>query len=368
MKVERVTTRLVRREIGGGVWNARSRWATKSMVLAFVETDGGEVGVGEGWTTAGSPEALVRVIEDEVAPLVVGEDPFFVSRVWHRAFAATETSSRAGIVAAALGAVDTALWDLVGRLTGTPLYKLLGAHDDRVFTYASAGLYGAGKTPDDLGAGLAGYVAQGFTTVKMKVAGVPLADDVARVRAAREAIGPDARLMVDANYGLTVPEALAMARAFEPFDVAFFEAPVSPYDVAGQARVAAQSPIPLCGNETLSWRRGFLELLRADAVELVQFDLAACGGVSEGRRIADLAAAFHRPCTLHAASSAVLFAASLHLAAACANGHSVEYHMLHQWLWDLGPEGAFAIEPGGYVRPPAGPGIGLGLTPDEIRE
>ena len=356
MKIERVTTRLVRREIGGGVWNARSRWATKSMVLAFVETDAGEVGVGEGWTTAGSPEALVRVIEDEVAPLAVGEDPFFVSRVWHGAFAATETSSRAGIVAAALGAVDTALWDLVGRLTGTPLYKLLGAHDDR------------DKTPDDLGAEMAGYVAKGFTTVKMKVAGVPLSEDVARVRAAREAIGPDVRLMVDANYGLTVPEALAMARAFEPFDVAFFEAPVSPYDVAGQARVARQSAIPLCGNETRSWRRDFLELLRADAVDLVQFDLAACGGVSEGRRIADLAAAFHRPCTMHAASSAVLFAASLHLAAACANTHSVEYHMLHQWLWDLAPEGTFAVEPGGYVRPPAGPGIGLGLTPDDVRD
>ena len=186
------------------------------------------------------------------------------------------------------------------------------------------------------------------------------------MKAAREAIGPDVRLMVDAVYNLAVPQALALARALEPYDIHVLEAPVSPYDVEGQAKVAARSPMPICGNEGETWRQRFLDLIRADAVHFVQFDIGACGGISEGRRIADLAAAFHRPCTLHAASTSVLFAASLHLAATCANCESVEYHMLHQWLFDLAPDGTFAVEPGGFARPPAGPGIGLALTPDDV--
>ena len=269
-------------------------------------------------------------------------------------------------MAAGLSALDIALWDLIGKATTTPLYQLLGAHSDRVRCYASAGLYGEGKTPDDLGAELKGYVDQGFSAVKMKVGGAPLKEDVARVAAAREAIGPDVQLMVDALYNLTSAEALAFARAIERYDIHFFEAPVSAYDVAGQAEVHTRGPIPVCGNETLAWADSFRDLILANAVHFVQFDPAICGGIGEGRRIADLARAFHRPCTLHASSSSVLMAACLHLAAACANCASVEYHMLHQWLWDLEPEGTFAVEPGGFVRPPAGPGLGLRLTPDDL--
>lgn len=365
MKVTRVVPKLIRRDMGGKVWNPRIRWQVKAIVLVFLETDGGEIGVGEAWTSAGSPQALIRTIDDDLAPLVVGEDPFFVQRIWERAVRPTEISSRAGIVLAALGALDTALWDLVGQALGVPLYKLLGAHAEEVYCYASAGLYGEGKTPDDLAREMAGYVAQGFTGVKLKVGGAPLAEDVARVAAARAAVGPDVRLMVDAVYNLDVPSALRLARAFEPYDVYWLEAPVPPQDVAGQARINAAGPIPVCGNETEYDRDRFRDLLAARAVEYLQFDLAVCGGISAGRRIADLAAAFHRPCTLHAASSAVLLAASLHLAAALPNCDSVEYHMLHQWLFELAPPDAFAVRQG-YVKPPAGPGLGLALTPDDV--
>ena len=365
MKITRVIPRIVRRDMGGRVWNPRTRWQEKVMVLVFVEADSGHLGVGEAWNTAAAPEALVATIEADLAPLVVGEDPFFVERVWQRAFRPTELSSRTGIVAAALSAVDIALWDLMGQALGQPLFRLLGAHADEVYCYASAGLYGEGKTPDALAREMAGYVAQGFTGVKMKVGGAPLAEDVCRVAAVREAVGPEIRLMVDAVYNLGVPEALRLARAVAPYDIYWLEAPVSPYDVAGQARVQAQGPIPVCGNETEYGLDRFRELIAADAVEFVQFDVAACGGISEGRRIADLARAFRRPCSLHAASSVVVMAASLHLGAALANCESIEYHMLHQWLWDRVPAGTFAPRQG-FVRPPAGPGLGLALTPDHV--
>jgi L-alanine-DL-glutamate epimerase-like enolase superfamily enzyme len=365
MKVTKVIPRIVRRHMDGRAWNPRTRWQEKVMVLVFLETDTGHLGVGEAWNTAASPQALVATIEDDLAPLVIGEDPGFVERVWQRAFRPTELSSRTGIVAAALSAIDTALWDLQGQALGVPLYRLLGAYAEEVYCYASAGLYGEGKTPDALAREMAGYVAEGFTGVKIKVGGAPLAEDVRRVAAVREAVGADVRFMVDAVYNLGVPEALRLARALEPHDVYWLEAPVSPYDVAGQARVHARSPIPVCGNETEYGLDRYRELVTAGAVEFVQFDVAACGGISEGRRIADLARAFRRPCSLHAASSVVVMAASLHLGVTLANCESIEYHMLHQWLWDRVPAGTFAPRQG-FVRPPPGPGLGLALTPDDV--
>ena len=236
---------------------------------------------------------------------------------------------------------------------------------DHVPVYASAGLYGEGKTPDDLAAEVKGWTGQGFDAVKIKVGGAPLAEDVRRVAAVREAIGPDVRLMVDALYNFDVAEALRFAYAVADYDIAFLEAPVSSFDVEGQSEVQRKSPIPICGNETLAWTAPFRELITRRATHFVQFDLGACGGIQEGRRIAELAHAFHLPATLHAASSAVLFAASLHLAASLPNGHSVEYHMLHQWLWDRAPDGAFAVS-GGRLAPPAGPGHGVTLDPDSL--
>lgn len=361
-----VTTRLVEREMGGGLRNPRQRWTRKRMLLVFVESEAGHTGVGEAWISGGSGRAILETIEDDLAPRVIGRDPFDVRGLAHEVLRTTEMSGRTGAVGAAWSALDVALWDLAARIAGLPLYKLLGAALDRVPTYASAGLYGEGKTLDDLAAEVGGWTAQGFDAVKIKVGGAPLKEDLERVRVVRDAIGPDTRLMVDALYNLDVAQAIATARAFAPFDIHFLEAPVSPFDVEGQARVAAASPVPICGNENQAWLPAFRRLIDAHAVHFVQFDLAACGGITEGMRIAHYAAAHHLPVTLHASSTSALLAATLHFAAACPNLHSVEYHMLHQWFWDRAPEGTFATAPGGVLRPPAGPGIGLALRPDDL--
>ena len=366
MKVNRIVTRHLQFDMGNKLWNSQQRWSKKQIVLVFLETDDGHIGVGEGWTAGGSPQALIRTIEDDIAPLVIGREPYYVQRIWADVNRTTALSSRRGIVAAALAAVDTALWDLLGKVTNTPLYQLLGAYDDKVHCYASAGLYGQDKTPADLRAEMTGYVAQGFRDVKMKVAGVSLVEDIERVKAARDAIGSAGRLMVDANYTLNVPDSLRMAQAFAPYDIYWLEAPVHPEDVSGQAKVNAHSPIPVCGNETETGVDRFRALITQRAVEYVQFDVAACGGISEGRRIADLAAAFHMPCTLHASSTAVLLAASLHLAASLSNLDSVEFHRLHQWLFDRLPDDTFKVHEGGQVAPPQGAGLGIDLHYDDL--
>ena len=356
---------LVEREMGGAVWNPRQRWDKKRMVLVFAEGASGRFGIGEAWLSGSGPRALLATIEDDLAPLVVGSSVFGIARLTEEVRRSTELSGRTGITAAAWSAIETAVVDLAAKSLELPLCDLLGRCRDRVPVYASAGLYGAGKTPADLAAEVRGWVDAGFTAVKIKVGGAPLALDIERVAAVREAIGPDVRLMVDALYNLDVAEALAMARAFERFDIHFLEAPVSPFDLDGQAAVARGSPIPICGNENMAWLHYFRDLVERRCVHFVQFDVAACGGVHEARRVGELAHAHHLPATLHAASTAVLYAASLHLAAALPCPVSVEHHMLHQWLWELAPDSAFRVE-NGSVAPPAGPGIGIELEPADL--
>lgn len=364
-RIRKITPRLIEREMGGKVWNPRTRFHKKQMLLVFVEDDASRRGLGECWLHGSTPRALMALIEDDLAPMVLGTEPHRIGAITEQLRLAIETSNQAGITAAAWSGIEMAIHDLRARQLGLGLADLLGRTRERVPVYASAGLYGEGKTADDLAEEVLGWTAQGFDAVKIKVGGAPLAEDVRRVAAVRAALGPDVRLMVDALYNFDAAEAIRFARAVERFDLTFFEAPVSPFHVDAQADVHHASPIPVCGNETLAWIDSFRELITRQAVHWVQFDLAACGGIQEGRRIAELAHAFHLPATLHAASSAVLFAASLHLAASLPNAHSVEYHMLHQWLWDLAPPGAFTVE-NGTVAPPEGPGIGLQLDPDHL--
>ena len=364
-RVKSVTVRTVRRQMGGKVWNPRTRWGERVMVLAFVEDTAGRLGVGEAWLNEGGAEAVTAIITHDMAPHVVGRLPFEARGLTETMFRETDISGRTGITAAAWGALDAALWDLGARALGLPLADLLGRAHERVPVYASAGLYGADKTPADLAEEVAGWVAAGFDAVKIKVAGAPLAEDVARVAAVREAIGPGVRLMVDALYNLDVAAALKLAHALAPFDIHFFEAPVSAHDVAGQARVNRDGPIPVSGNESAAWATSFRNLITAGAVHFVQFDIAACGGVTEAKRIGELAHIFHLPATLHASSTSVLYAASLHVAASLPNAHSVEHHMLHQWFWELAPTGTF-VPTDGTLAPPAGPGIGIDLSPDDL--
>ncbi|MEM7042066.1 MAG: mandelate racemase/muconate lactonizing enzyme family protein [Pseudomonadota bacterium] len=363
--IRKVIPRLIERGMDGKAWNPRTRFHRKQILLVFVEDQAGRLGVGECWLHAATPRALIALIEDDLAPLVFGIEPHCAGAVTERLRRSAEMSNQAGITAAAWSGIEMALQDLRARQLGLPLVDLMGRCRDAVPVYASAGLYGEGKTADDLAAEVKSWVDQGFDAVKIKVGGAPLREDLRRVGLVREAVGPNVRLMVDALYNFDVAEALRFANAAAPYDITFFEAPVSPFDVAGQAEVHRSSPIPVCGNETLAWIAPFRELITRHATHLVQFDLAACGGVQEGRRIAELAQAFHRPATLHAASSAVLFAASLHLACSIPNAHSVEYHMLHQWLWDLVPKDTFKAR-SGTLPPPVGPGHGVTLDPDSL--
>ena len=205
---------------------------------------------------------------------------------------------------------------------------------------------------------MAGYVALGFRGVKLKIGGVTIDEDLARVAAVRNAVGPGVRLMLDALYAYSVPDALRMAHRLERFDIHFLEAPVAPDNIPGLARVAAASPVPLAGNEFAYGLETFTRIVESNAVAVVHLDAILAGGISEGLRIAALAASRHLPVSFHAASSVVCFAANLQLAAAAPNVDSVEFHMLHRMLFDDLAQGLFELQDG-CVKLPERPGLGL---------
>lgn len=361
MRITDISIRTIVKRSENPPWNPRTVWREKNVVLVIVETDQGIAGLGEAWCEGGAPETIVTLIERDLRPMLLGQDAHLRNRLWEQCFQRLIPSGKHGIVLAALSAIDIALWDIVGKEARLPLYKLLGGGSDRVFAYASGGLYAEGKGPAELAREMAGYVQQGFRAVKLKIGGAPLKADIARVAAVREAVGEDVRLMVDAVYSLSVEQALRMAKALEPYDVYFLEAPVSPYNVKGLARVSNRSAVPVAGNEFAAGRWAFRDLIEHGAVSYLHLDAILCGGIGEAMRIASTAASHELPCSFHSSSSAVCFAANLHVAAAIPNCDSIEYHMVHRLLFDEVPEGTFALEDG-WVRLPDEPGLGVQLT------
>lgn len=346
------------RRYDGKIRNSRQKWSDKQHVLVFIDTDAGISGVGEAWCPRASPRTLAAVLENDLMPLVLGEDPLARERISRRIEEFAVVGTMGGVVYALASAIDTALWDILGRLTRQPLYRLLGGHSNRVPVYGSGGMYGPEITPESLGREMAASVASGTMGVKIKAAGASLGEDVARIRAVRDAIGPDAKLMIDALFVPTVPEAIRMAQAIEPFDIHFFEAPSALTDIAGWREVRDKTSIPLAGTEIQYGLDLHRDLVLSGAIHFIEFDLTLCGGITTGQKIAAVAQAFHKPVSLHSAVSAVGLAASAHLGAAIPNCDSIELHLLHQALFEHLWGAGYGVADG-HMTIPEKPGLGL---------
>lgn len=356
MRITGIEVETLRLPMPGKQRNARRAWTEKAFLFCFVTDSEGRTGIGEGWTSYASPRALAATIEDDILPLVLGRDADDLLDLGERVRDACVMSGRYGILAVALSAVEMALHDLRAQAAGVPLWRHLGGSAPHVPVYASGGLYAPGKTPEDLGREVQGWVAQGHNAVKIKVGGAPLEVDLARIAACRRAIGADVALMVDAHYTMSVDQARAFADSAAVHDPLWLEAPIRPDDWRGHDALAAVTPIPLCGNETLPWRDGFQRLAEAGVAWLMP-DVSACGGIAETMAVGDIAAAAGARLTLHSSSSIVLFLASLHVGAAHAATHSVEMHMMHRWFHELAPAPLEVRE--GRVTLADVPGLGL---------
>ena len=238
----------------------------RSVNLVKVSTDEGIVGWGEG--------AGAEVIDGMLAPALIGQDPTNRIGLWQRMFHVLYNGNIAvGLGGSAISAVDTALWDITGRALGQPIYNLLGGKvRDRVAVYATGLYYTEGEFPTRLLDEARGYVEAGFMGMKTKVGGLPMDEDVKRVAALREAIGPDVKLMVDANQAYNATSAIRMGRRLEEYDILWFEEPVNAQDVEGYLQVKSALPMAIAGGENLRTRYEFSQFLARRA-----YDIASAG-------------------------------------------------------------------------------------------
>jgi L-alanine-DL-glutamate epimerase-like enolase superfamily enzyme len=297
--------------------------------LVRITADNGKEGIGFCYVGNRGGELFPVAVEHLLAPVLVGRDSLDVEALWAEMYQEVLLQGRAGTVMRAISSLDTALWDLNARSANLPLHKYLGAaHAQSVPAYASGGYYLEGKKPDDLAAEMAKYVSLGFKAVKMKVGRGSPASEEDRIKAVRERIGPNIELMLDANNAWkNVVEALETVRRFEKYSPLFVEEPFSPDDIDGHAELARRTPISIATGEIEAGRWRHKELLEKKGASILQTDALVCGGITEWKRIAAMAAGYGVPMYPH-------WFHDVHapLVAATPNAHYVEFFWDNQVL------------------------------------
>ncbi len=336
------------------------RVLARDYALVRVETDDGGHGIGFCYGGSSGGGVVTRAVRDLLAPGLIGEDPYRVEGLWQKLYQEAILHGRTGSVMRALSILDTALWDRNARAAGLPLYKYLGCtRTGTVPAYASGGYYLDGKTPAKLGEEVAGYVAQGFTAVKIKVGRFDLKAEEDWISAAREAIGPDTILMLDANNAWSdLTTALRFVDMYAAYDPYWIEEPFSPDDIDNHARLAQRTRVPVATGEIEAGRWRFKELLDKDAAQILQTDACVCGGITEWRRIAAIASGYGVPVFPH-----WFHDLHAHLVAAAPNASMVEFFPDDQVLnFRRLVDRQIEVKAGELVLPE---GAGLGFDFDE---
>ena len=345
------------------------RWSGGSMevfttTLVRVHTDEGMSGLGETYAGLFAPE-VVRSIVEYYTPLLIGRDPTQPVSLTRKMVNRTLYWARNGVGVAVLGAIEVALWDIAGKAANLPVWKLLGgAHRERLMAYASGGL---DQPLDSLQAEMRSHLKQGFKAVKIRVGHGP-ACDVPKVLAAREALGDDALLMVDAVQGhhpraWTSAQALDVITRLEDCRLTWFEEPCRATDYEGYAHVRARTAIPIAGGESSTTIHDFRRFFDASALDIAQPDPTFTGGIGTCREVALLAESHGLRIVPHVWGSGVCLMSNLHMAFSVPNCDMIEIPVQNNPLRD-----ALLVEPlkleDGEVALPTSPGIGVELGPE----
>ncbi len=336
---------------------------TRSTTLVQVETDDGVSGIG---SCSGNGELIEIIIEKVLKPLLVGMDPTAIEDIWDRAYMRgghKEFGTR-GIGIVALSGVDIALWDILGKVRGLPIYQLLGGKcRDKVPVYATA-LYP--EEPSRVARRARGFADQGFHGVKIKV-GFDLDQDIRIVRAVRQELGKDFIIMTDANQGYSVDVALKASDAFAECGAFWLEEPLFVEDIEGHAILREKGKTPIAVGENLHTRYAFENFIVRQAVDFIQPDVARAGGISEIKKITALAAKHKVPVSFHTWGDGVALAASVHLSAALRDCIVMELDYTYNPLREELLREPFKVQEG-YLIPPEKPGLGIELSQDALRK
>jgi L-alanine-DL-glutamate epimerase-like enolase superfamily enzyme len=322
MHITRVQATAVSRRRAEPLRDALQMLDTQGTCRVTVETSAGTTGTGEiffGRLDA-APAILAHLINDELAPAIVGDDPFLIRGIRDKLWHLTDYHGTVGLALFGIAGIDIALWDLLGRTLGQPVWRLLGAQRDRVPAYAMVGWLNYDL--DRLKQVCTQAMEQGFRGVKLKVGAPTLEEDVARIEAVRSVLDRDRLIMVDANQVFSYAEALRRGRVYEELGCYWFEEPLRADDTAGLAQLVHELAIPIAAGENTYGKRGFRELLERRAVDIVQPDLRRAGGLTECLEIGLLADAFNVPYASHGGG------VHLHLLAALPNTLFMESGLL----------------------------------------
>jgi L-alanine-DL-glutamate epimerase-like enolase superfamily enzyme len=343
-----------------------------SVCLVEIETDSGLIG--HGFTAITEEEVIAAVVREIAAPALIGEDPLATERIWDKLYWLLSPRGQTGYASHTIAALDIALWDLKGKALGMPVWKLLGGARSKVPVYTTFGF--AVFDREQLAEAAKHWVAQGHQRLKMVVGHHALqrrdeprplpaviAEDARRVRAVREAVGPDVQIYIDANCSLDLFHAQTLARSIADCGVTFFEEPVTQNDVRQMAELRRSTGMRVAAgqNEGLAFR--FRDMLLGEAVDVLQPNVVISGGYSQCTKIAGMAAAFNVPI----ANGGAWPHHNMHLHAGLANGGLVEYHYVAVLVTEQIFEG-LGKPVDGYLTLPETPGLGFSLRTDAVKE
>ncbi len=363
MKITDVKTIRLRATIPteGQVFSRSGVRNTRSTTLVQVETDEGVSGIG---SASGNGELIEVIVAKVLKPLLIGMDPTEIDEIWDKAYfrgGHKEFGTR-GIGVVALSGVDIALWDILGKVRGVPVYQLLGGKcRDKVPVYATA-LYP--EEPEKVAARARAFADQGFHGVKIKV-GFDLEQDIRIVRAVREELGKDFTVMTDANQGYSVDVGLKAAAAFAECGAFWLEEPLFVEDIEGHATLREKTKVPIAVGENLHTYYAFENFIVRGAVDFIQPDVARAGGITEIKRITALAAKHNVPVSFHTWGDGVALAASVHLSAALKDCIVMELDYTYNPLREELLNEPFKVQKG-FLTPPDKPGLGIELNPQAL--
>ena len=357
-----VKVHLVSMEVKGKFADATRKVETIGYTIVRVTTNEGIEGFGVTYHEVGG-EATRMLIEKNIAPRIIGKDPFETEVIWADMFQYLRGVGRKGLMFCALSAVDIALWDLKGKILDIPLYRLWGGNQKKIPVYGSGGW--TSYTDDELVAEMKDIVSRGYKMIKFKVGyngGQSPSRDVERVRKVREAVGSDIGIMLDANNCWDAATGARFANRVKDYDIMFLEEPVFADDIPGLSRFKQSTDLPLASGEHEYTKYGARDLILHNAADIVQLDGTRAGGFTEMLKIAALTQAWNLKFAPHAMENI-----HIHLVSACPNALFLERLLLFEEItrnvYDGAPEPV-----DGYMTIPDEPGLGLKLNMDFINE
>lgn len=358
MKITEITTEEYRWPRKTPITNGLHTYTHVNFALVRIKTDEGIEGIG-----LGEGGDIWRSTIKELTHHLVGQDPHNTERLWHKMWV-PKLIGRRGLTTRAISSVDIGLWDIKAKAANLPLYKLLGGFRDAVPTYVAGGYYEEGKGLKELAAEMEDNVKMGARAIKMKVGAVPLREDAERVRVVRDAIGPDVKLLVDANCAYRWYSAVQFAKLIEPYDVYWFEEPVQADDYAGHRKLSQQTSIPIATGENEYTRYGFRDLINQEAAAIFNADAKILGGVTEFMKVAALAQANDLDIAPHGSQDI-----HVHLVAAISNGLILEFYRdTVDPMWGRIYQDTLTLNADGTVSPPNVPGIGVNPNYSVLQE